>query len=234
LAETVEARDVAMIKLSLIIPVRTGDSRWFERRMEIQDWVIRHEAELIVKMDNKGKWYGVKEAIMEARGKFCAVMDVDLPVSLDKIGEALGILENPKFHFHFVQGKRIVSHGPWVRRFLSWGFHWLVKRKTGVTLDTQCGFQVWRTDSTKELMPYMKLEGWVFPIFFYMMAQEMGMSTYQLPVEYCYGEGSTVRLRRDVIGMFRDLRTLAFFVPIFRTHAHTPQPLSASPIPLLA
>jgi hypothetical protein len=197
-----------MSELTVIVPVRTGDERIAVTWPLLQEWIRGKGAELLVMVDDQGKGYGVKQGIMRADGQFCAILDVDLPVALSKITEALGILKHPTFHFHFVQGKRVVRTEPLHRRFLSWGFHELVKHHTGVELDTQCGFQVWRTDSAKELLPYVPSNGWTFPVLFYMLAESMGMSTYEMPVNYQYDPRSTMNLFKDSWKMLKDLMNL--------------------------
>ena len=195
----------SMMELSVIIPARTGDERIQESKLRVLDWMLNHfpNSELILSVDTLGKGHGVKEGMLKVRGLYVVVMDVDLPVPFESIIQAVRVLRD--FNYDFVQGKRVHRNDPYGRRFLGWGFRALVKHRTGLSLDTQCGFQVWKVNQAKWVIASVKTDGYIWPVEFYLLAERMGFRTCELPVNWKYDPNSTVSLRKDILGMWHDL-----------------------------
>ena len=96
--------------------------------------------------------------------------------------------------------------GP-VRRHLGGLFSGLVRRHIlpGAWGDTQCGFKAFRAGAAQQIFSRQKLDGFSFDVEVLALADGLGLTTRDLPVEWHDADATRVRLWRDGWGMLRDL-----------------------------
>jgi dolichyl-phosphate beta-glucosyltransferase len=73
--------------------------------------------------------------------------------------------------------------------------------------DTQCGFKAFRKEAAQKLFPLQQLDGWAFDAELLFMAERLGLSIRQIPVEWRHVEGS--RFRITIASALHELRDLA-------------------------
>jgi dolichyl-phosphate beta-glucosyltransferase len=153
-----------------------------------------------------GKGGGLKRGMEAARGRYTVFTDTDLPVPLDTITAAVNLLEHGA---DVVAGSRVMKGSsrdePFRRKALSKGFHVLARVLLGMRWDSQCGFKAVRTSVGRRAFAMMANPGFAYDVEFLIQAKRIGANVVELPVHWHYNADTSVRLSRDVMGMFREL-----------------------------
>jgi dolichyl-phosphate beta-glucosyltransferase len=153
-----------------------------------------------------GKGGGLKRGIEAAHGRYAVFTDTDLPVPLDTITRAVQLLEHGA---DVVAGSRVMKDSsrnePFRRRALSKGFHVLARVLLGMRWDSQCGFKAVRTSAGRRAFAMIANPGFAYDVEFLIQAKRIGANVVELPVQWHYNADSSVRLSRDIMGMFREL-----------------------------
>ena len=163
---------------------------------------------------NVGKGYAVKRGFMRAVGDAVVFVDSDLEVDFGRVSEyveALGrgdIVVASKWH------PGSVVDVPFLRRFLSFGFHVLVRLLTGVRVrDTQAGLKALRRSAFVGIFPRLAVKRFAFDVELLALANLYGLRVVEMPV--------TIRMRRmfgfgDAWRMFVDLLGIAYRLRVVR------------------
>jgi dolichyl-phosphate beta-glucosyltransferase len=153
-----------------------------------------------------GKGGGLKRGMEAARGKYTVFTDTDLPVPLVTITRAVQLLEQ---RADVVAGSRVMKGSsrdePYRRRALSKGFHVLARVLLGMRWDSQCGFKAVRTSVGRRAFAMIANPGFAYDVEFLVQAKRIGANVVELPVQWHYDADSSMRLSRDIMGMFREL-----------------------------
>jgi dolichyl-phosphate beta-glucosyltransferase len=153
-----------------------------------------------------GKGGGLKRGIEAAHGRYAVFTDTDLPVPLDTITRAVQLLEHGA---DVVAGSRVMKDSsrdePFRRKALSKGFHVLARILLGMRWDSQCGFKAVRTSVGRRAFAMIANPGFAYDVEFLIQAKRIGANVVELPVQWHYNADSSVRLSRDIMGMFREL-----------------------------
>ena len=95
---------------------------------------------------------------------------------------------------------------PLVRRFLSRAFHALVRLACGMDVqDTQCGFKLFRMDVMRAVFAAQRIERFAFDVELIRRARDAGGTVKEVPVAWCGGKRSSLRVFRDAPRMLWDL-----------------------------
>jgi dolichyl-phosphate beta-glucosyltransferase len=153
-----------------------------------------------------GKGGGLKRGIEAAHGRYAVFTDTDLPVPLDTITRAVQLLEHGA---DVVAGSRVMKDSsrdePFRRKALSKGFHVLARILLGMRWDSQCGFKAVRTSVGRRAFAMIANPGFAYDVEFLIQAKRIGANVVELPVQWHYNADSSMRLSRDIMGMFREL-----------------------------
>jgi dolichyl-phosphate beta-glucosyltransferase len=153
-----------------------------------------------------GKGGGLKRGMEAARGRYTVFTDTDLPVPLDTITRAVQLLGQGA---DVVAGSRVMKGSsrdePYRRRALSKGFHVLARVLLGMRWDSQCGFKAVRTSVGRRAFAMIANPGFAYDVEFLIQAKRIGANVVELPVQWHYNADSSMRLSRDIMGMFREL-----------------------------
>lgn len=175
-----------------------------QRNSEIQITLL-HASERL------GKGGGLKRGIVACNGQFSVFIDTDLPVPLETISQAVELLRSGA---DVVSGSRVMKgskrNEPLKRRVLSRGFHYLALVSLGMRWDSQCGFKAVRTGVGQELFSQMGNPGFAYDVDFLIQAKRKGVNVVELPVEWHYNADSSMRLSKDILGMFKELVHIFF------------------------
>ncbi len=160
---------------------------------------------------HRGKGYAVRRGMLEARGAIVFFMDADLSVPLEEVAVFLGyfaqhpgadVLVGSRKHAQ----SRILIHQSWLRERMGETFNWILRRMAGVRIrDTQCGFKAFRREAARALFARQQLDGFAFDVEVLLLAERLGFSMAELPVQWRNSADTHVRIVRDSWRMFRDV-----------------------------
>jgi dolichyl-phosphate beta-glucosyltransferase len=229
---------MAGVYLSVIIPAYNEEKRLPKTLKEINDYLKKQnfESEIIVVSDgstdktcevveelkseipnlrlicekiNRGKGYGVKIGMLNAKGKFRLFTDADNSTPISEI---------EKFWPEFEKGADIVIASrdikgavldppqPLFRRFVGEVFKYLRKIIVGLweIEDTQCGFKGFKGEVAEKIFPKAKIERFAFDPEILLIAKKMGFKIKEVPVYWKNDLQSKVKLK-SMVKMLIDL-----------------------------
>ena len=162
---------------------------------------------------NRGKGAAVRTGALAAGGEAVVSMDADLAMPPEETAELLAALDAGA---DIAAGSRVKAGGgdmrasqPAWRRLGGRAFA-LVRRRLLLAdiQDTQCGFKAFRRDAARAVFSRQRLEGWAFDAEVLYLAQKLGLTIEQVPIEWHHVEGSSFRLGlrsalREVLDLLR-------------------------------
>lgn len=163
----------------------------------------------LVDAPHRGKGAAVKRGMLEAKGDWRFLCDADLsmpPEHLDRFFDGGG--GRPVFDVSIgsreAPGARRIGE-PLKRHIYGRLFNYAVRLITlrGIK-DTQCGFKLFSAQAADAVFPNQLLDGWGFDVEVLFLARRAGMTIGEVPIDWYYGQGSRVTLRKGVLG-FMDI-----------------------------
>ena len=150
-----------------------------------------------LRLPHHGKGHAVREGMLQANGAVRAFMDVDLAVPPDALVEAVAHTVTSDIVIGSREAAGAVRVGePPVRRIAGRLFNSAVRWVASVDYrDTQCGFKAFTAPTAELLFRRQRSNGFGFDAELLHMAKKRGLTVYELPVQWHYGEGSSVRWR---------------------------------------
>jgi glycosyltransferase involved in cell wall biosynthesis len=189
-----------------VVVVENGSQ---DRTLQIaQDYALRCPNLSVFHEDRRGKGLAVKRGMLEARGEYRFICDVDLsmpieqvnrflPPSLDQVDIAIGSREAPG---------AVRYNEPAYRHFIGRGFNTLVRLLALPGLqDTQCGFKCFRAAVAEEIFPLQTMGGMSFDVEVLFAARRRGYKILEVPIDWYFNADSRVRLWHDSSRMATDL-----------------------------
>ncbi len=169
---------------------------------------------LICEKINRGKGYGVKVGMLNAKGKYRLFTDADNSTPISEI---------EKFWAEFEKGADIVIASrdikgaildppqPLFRRFVGEVFKYLRKIIVGLweIEDTQCGFKCFKGEAAEKIFPKAKIEKFAFDPEILLIAKKMGFKIKEVPVYWKNDLQSKVKFK-SMIKMLIDLFKIRF------------------------
>jgi len=155
--------------------------------------------------ERRGRGKALREAWKKVEGEVYLFMDVDLATDLMRLDAYRNLIENV-WDFDLVTGSRYVrgsvSERPWLRRFASLAYNWLVRLlfQTGVH-DHQCGFKSFSRRLVERLSEEAKSDSWFWDTEVIVLAKRSGFKIREIPIYWFEKRGSrtpVMRLIKDV------------------------------------
>ena len=158
----------------------------------------------------RGKGYAVRTGMLRARGEIAFFMDADLSTPLAEIERFIArFAEDP--NLAVLVGNRqhaqseIITQQHYLRRKMGQTFNAILRMIAGIRLaDTQCGFKAFRRTAREAIFPMQKLDGFAFDVEVLLLADRLGFSVTDMPVQWANAQGSKVRIIRDSWRMLCD------------------------------
>jgi glycosyltransferase involved in cell wall biosynthesis len=162
---------------------------------------------------NRGKGFTVRHGVLEARGQLILFSDADLSTPIEEADKLLAAIDSARadaaIGSRALQRELIGVHQPLFREFAGRAFNLLVRLFTGLKLrDTQCGFKLFRRDSTRRAFELQRAEGFGFDPELLFLIERQGGKVVEVPVRWNDNPATKVRLLRDALRMFLDLLAL--------------------------
>lgn len=159
---------------------------------------------------NRGKGYSVRRGALEARGDYVLFTDADLSTPIEAADHLLEVMECTEADV--VVGSRALNRKligvrqPKFRELSGIFFNVLVRIFTGLSLrDTQCGFKLFRRETTREAFQLQKVEGFGFDPEILFLIKRSGGRIIEVPVRWNNDPATKVRFLRDSGLMFWEL-----------------------------
>lgn len=225
--------------LSVIIPVYNEESRLPKTLREIDKYLSRqtYDYEIIVVSDgstdktveivrnlmteiknlkildfkeNRGKGFGVRQGMLEAKGDYRLFTDADNSTSIDQVEKMW-----PEFNkgYDIVIGSRDVKGAildppqPWIRKvILGEGFKLFRKIIIGLWRieDSQCGFKGFTKKAAENIFPRSAINRWAFDPEILIIGKLLGYKIKEVPVYWKNDPESKVKFK-GMVEMARDL-----------------------------
>lgn len=148
---------------------------------------------------NRGKGAAVRTGVMEATGNYVLYLDADLATPPE---EATKLLEMLEAGADVAAGSRVQPGGADMRasqpawRRIGGRLFAIARRRLILSdvEDTQCGFKAFRRQAAQAIFSRQRLERWSFDAELLFLADKLGFSVRQVPVEWHHVEGSSFHL----------------------------------------
>ena len=162
---------------------------------------------IIVRKENKGKGYTVREGMLAARGEYILFADADNATPLEQVDKLLKY----KDEFPVVIGSRYcpggkLAHGQGIVRKLGGRALNLAIRMLAVSgiADTQCGFKMFAHNAAGEIFKRLTFERFSFDIEILAIARLHKYKIKEVGIIWYNDPHSTVSPLRDGLKMLRD------------------------------
>jgi glycosyltransferase involved in cell wall biosynthesis len=162
---------------------------------------------------NRGKGFSVRHGVLKARGELILFTDADLSAPIEEADKLLAAMEST--HADAVVGSRALERkliGAHQSPFREWGgrfFNLLVRIFTGLRIhDTQCGFKLFRRESTRRAFELQRVERFGFDPEILFLIERLGGKVVEVPVRWNHNPATKVHYLRDSLRMTLDLVVL--------------------------
>ncbi len=135
--------------------------------------------------EKKGKWLGLKKGFSAAKYPWIVMLDSDLSYPIEFLDDALKHIDKD-----IIIGSRYVGgvkrkNVPWIRRFFSWGYRFMVRLLFGLTeKDIQVGCKLIRRDIFNKII--IEDDSWVGDTELLYKAKKSGFTSFEVPINYGY------------------------------------------------
>jgi glycosyltransferase involved in cell wall biosynthesis len=145
------------------------------------------QARLITHTINQGKGAAVRTGMMAAQGDFALFMDADNSTDIQHVVDFLVAMEKVDIVIgsRAVAGSEIaVAQKKWKRTLGRLG-NWLIRSMLDLDVsDTQCGFKLFRTATTRHIFVKQRRTDWAFDFELLYVAHKAGLKIKELPVRW--------------------------------------------------
>ncbi|MEW5974358.1 MAG: dolichyl-phosphate beta-glucosyltransferase [Acidobacteriota bacterium] len=172
-----------------------------------QEWTALR---LVRNPGNSGKGFGVRNGVLNARGKIVLFTDADLSAPIEEMPKLVDPIVEGRCDLTF--GSRALDrsligvHQSKVREFSGRIFNLFVQLLTGLPFqDTQCGFKAFRRDQAIPIFERQTIMDFGFDPEILYIARKRGLHLAEVPIHWNHVEGTKVRFLSDSLKMFLDL-----------------------------
>ena len=157
--------------------------------------------------DARGKGLAVKRGMLEARGDYRFICDVDLSMPVEEVNRFLPPLLTSDITIASREAAGSIRYNePEYRHVIGRIFNFIVRIFALPGLhDTQCGFKCFSARAAEELFPYQTINGWTFDVEILYVARKLGYSIKEMGIPWYHDPNSKVKVFRDSLQMFLDL-----------------------------
>jgi dolichyl-phosphate beta-glucosyltransferase len=158
---------------------------------------------------NRGKGGAVTLGILVASGENILFADADGASKFDNYSKLEKALEQNQVAIgsraQMVATDAVVKRSK-LRNFLMYSFHTIIHIFGIKSInDTQCGFKAFTRNAAANIFSNLHVTGWIFDIEVLLLAEYMGFSIKEIPIEWQEVDGTKMNLARDSLIMLKDL-----------------------------
>ncbi len=162
--------------------------------------------------ENHGKGYGVRQGLLEAKGKYRLFMDADGSTSITHLDKFMPEFEkgcDVVIGSRDIEGAFVQIHQAKYKELLGNMGNWAIRIVLGLWAypDTQCGFKIFSDKAAEAVASRMVVDRFGFDFELIVLAEKLGFKVKQMPVRWLNEEGSTVTLTgpNSYVQVFIDL-----------------------------
>jgi glycosyltransferase involved in cell wall biosynthesis len=144
-----------------------------------------HPSVRVLEGPRRGKGAAVRIGALASTGDVVFVMDADLPVSLDRVGDFIARLDATGSDIVIAERPMDAHTGDPLRFVLSRGlfvFQWLVVFNENLFADTQCGFKAFRGNVLRRMAAQQIVDGGMYDVEYLYIAVRQGLRIERVPV----------------------------------------------------
>lgn len=176
-----------------------------------QEFAQCHNQVRVLHESRRGKGLAVKRGMLESRGEYRFMCDVDFSMPIDQINRFFPpLLTGADIAIASREAPGAVRYGePEYRHLVGRVFNWMIRWMVLPGLhDTQCGFKCFRAQAAEDLFRSQRLTGWSFDVEVLFIARQRGYRIVEVPVPWYFNPDTKVRLIKDSLRMFAELVTI--------------------------
>lgn len=164
---------------------------------------------------NKGKGYAVKRGILNATGKYMVYTDADLAVPAHFIGTCLKKLDSGTSVVigsrHLPESSLKVREDP-LRQFLGEVFRWFTRVSLGLRIsDVTCGLKGFEKNAALDIFSRSKIERWGYDAEIIFLAQKLGYTIGEIPVDWYHSFDSKVQVGSACIKTLTEILQVHYY-----------------------
>jgi len=181
-----------------VIVVENGSH---DRTAEItQTFAATHPYVRLLVVNTRGKGLAVKAGMLEARGEYRFICDVDLSMPIEEIVHFLPpVIDGFDILIGSREGKGARRIGePAYRHIMGRVNNWIIKLAAVRGFeDTQCGFKMFARRAADDLFSIQRMNGIGFDVELLFIAQKRGYRICEVPITWYFDPDSRMRLVQD-------------------------------------
>jgi dolichyl-phosphate beta-glucosyltransferase len=162
---------------------------------------------------NQGKGAAVREGMLGASTDFVLVTDVDLSTPLDDLATLVGADGegvDAAIGSRALRSSRVLVRQPAYRELMGKAFNLALRILTRLPYhDTQCGFKLFRLETTRVLFERQRVRGFAYDAEICVLAREHGLRVVEVPVRWSNHPDTRVKLIASSTRMGLDLLRIA-------------------------
>jgi glycosyltransferase involved in cell wall biosynthesis len=165
---------------------------------------------VLAQPEQRGKGAAVRAGMLHASGAHIFYMDADLSVPLAEIPSFLSYFEQHPEADILLGNRahaqsRITRRQTLLRRTMGQAFNRVLQSRGLAALhDTQCGFKAFRREAARAIFSRQQIDGFAFDVEVLLLAERLGFTVADLPVEWINSPESKVHIIGDSLAMLRD------------------------------
>lgn len=158
----------------------------------------------LISVENRGKGWAVRSAMLGAAGDIRIFSDADNSVSPEQFDRLLPFLKAPQGGGAYdvvigsieVPGAIMEEQAQWYRRMLGKLSKYVIRAGTGLwdIHDSQRGFKLFTRAAAERIFPHQTVTGWGFDFEVLLIARKAGLLLKEVPVHWVNPSGSKVGL----------------------------------------
>src|SRR5260221_2825423 len=161
--------------------------------------------------ENRGKGYGVRHGMQEAKGEYVLFTDADLSAPIEEADKLLAALKEYDLAIgsRAMNRKLIEVHESPFREFAGIIFNRIVRIVLWLPfVDEQCGFKAFRRERFRIIFEQQRIARFGFDPELLYMARHHGLKSTEIPVRWSHSPATKINMMRDSIQMFVDVFTI--------------------------
>jgi dolichyl-phosphate beta-glucosyltransferase len=158
---------------------------------------------------NRGKGFAVRRGMLDVDAEYLLLSDADLAAPIEEIEKLWPSMHEEKavaIGSRPLKDSKLEIRQPWYREFAGRSFNKAVQLLAirGIQ-DTQCGFKLFTKSAAQDIFSRCEMDGFSYDFEALMIARDLNIPIYEIPIRWAHQEGSKVSLVRDGTRMLLDL-----------------------------
>ena len=175
------------------------------------------EVRVITSPKNEGKGNAVRRGMLTAKGDFILFTDCDLAYGVDSVVEmfhaASEIHEKDRSCCVMIGSRAIHKDGysgyTFLRKLASRTFIFILSQTAGFShSDSQSGIKIFKREAAREIFSLCTVNGWAFDFEALLIAEKLGYSIREFPVQVINHRESKIHLFSDTLKMVSDVKKI--------------------------